>query len=152
MNQQRNRAIAQITGEKPVRNARFVKTSGGKKSFDEAAYARAQQVAGLKGYVTNMSVERLDGAGVIAAYHDLWHVEQSFRMSKRPPRPANFCAHTRPHRSPPHGCVLCPRSRTSYSDRYRGVDQEVRAVVTPVARGRGEYQRARAARETGNPR
>lgn len=95
LNQQRNRAIAQITGEKPVRKARFVNTSGGKKSFDEAAYERAQQVAGLKGYVTNMSVERLAGAGVIAAYHDLWHVEQSFRMSKSDLRARPIFAHTR---------------------------------------------------------
>ena len=95
LNQQRNRAIAQITGEKPVRKARFVNTSGGKKSFDEAAYERAQQVAGLKGYVTNISVERLAGAGVIAAYHDLWHVEQSFRMSKSDLRARPIFAHTR---------------------------------------------------------
>ncbi|MCM1014483.1 MULTISPECIES: IS1634 family transposase [Micrococcales] len=95
LNQQRNRALAQIAGEKPVHKARFVKTNGGKKSFDEASYERAQQVAGLKGYVTNMSIERLDGAGVIAAYHDLWHVEQSFRMSKSDLCARPIFAHTR---------------------------------------------------------
>lgn len=95
LNQQRNRAIAQITGEKPVRKARFVKTNGGKKSFDETSFERAQQVAGLKGHVTNMSVERLGGAGVIVFYHDLWHVEQSFRMSKSDLRARPIVAHTR---------------------------------------------------------
>lgn len=35
----------------------------------------------LKGYVTNLSTTTMDGAAVIAAYHDLWRVEQSFRMT-----------------------------------------------------------------------
>ncbi len=37
---------------------------------------------GLKGYVTNIPVALMSAAEVIASYHDLWHVEQSFRMSK----------------------------------------------------------------------
>jgi transposase len=37
---------------------------------------------GLKGYVTNIPAELMPAAEVIASYHDLWHVEQSFRMSK----------------------------------------------------------------------
>jgi ParB/RepB/Spo0J family partition protein len=43
---------------------------------------RARQLAGLKGYVTNLPIATMDGAAVIAAYHDLWRVEQSFRMTK----------------------------------------------------------------------
>src|SRR5450756_3238628 len=37
---------------------------------------------GLKGYVTNLPIETMDGAAVIDAYHDLWRVEESFRMTK----------------------------------------------------------------------
>jgi hypothetical protein len=44
--------------------------------------ARAQSLVGLKGYVTNLDVEVMAAAEVIAKYHDLWHVERSFRMSK----------------------------------------------------------------------
>lgn len=40
------------------------------------------QVAGLKGYVTNIPASLMPASEVIASYHDLWHVEQSFRMSK----------------------------------------------------------------------
>ena len=43
---------------------------------------RARQLAGLKGYVTNLPHRTMDGAAVIAAYHDLWQVEKSFRMAK----------------------------------------------------------------------
>jgi hypothetical protein len=42
---------------------------------------RARQLAGLKGYVTNPA-SRMDGASVMAASHDPWKVEQSFRMTK----------------------------------------------------------------------
>lgn len=79
---QENRARAVIAGEKAARTPRFVKTTGDARSLDEAALARARQLAGLKGYVTNLPVHVMDPGEVIGSYHDLWHVEQSFRMSK----------------------------------------------------------------------
>lgn len=36
----------------------------------------------MKGYVTNIPAAMVPVGEVIASYHDLWHVEQSFRMSK----------------------------------------------------------------------
>ncbi len=39
--------------------------------LDEASLARAQSLAGLKGYVTNLDVEVMAAADVIAKYHDL---------------------------------------------------------------------------------
>jgi len=38
--------------------------------------------ANLKGYVCNAPVTVMPATEVIAQYHDLWHVEKSFRMSK----------------------------------------------------------------------
>src|SRR5699024_1931687 len=61
---------------------RFVKTSGGKPVLDEASLARARRLVGLKGYVTNIPAQLMPAGEVISSYHDLWHVEQSFRMSK----------------------------------------------------------------------
>lgn len=43
---------------------------------------RARSMTGLKGYVTNISLEQMDGLAVVAAYHDLYQVERSFRMAK----------------------------------------------------------------------
>ena len=77
-----NRAKAVIAGEKAARTPRFVKTSNGTRTLDEAALARARRLAGLKGYVSNISAEVMPADEVIGSYHDLWHVEQSFRMSK----------------------------------------------------------------------
>ncbi len=50
--------------------------------LDEASLARARGLVGLKGYVTNLPATVLPADQVIANYHDLWHVEQSFRMLK----------------------------------------------------------------------
>jgi hypothetical protein len=79
---QENRARAVVAGEKAARTPRFVKTSGDARSLDKAALARARQLAGLKGYVTNIHAQVMPSSEVIGSYHDLWRVEQSFRMSK----------------------------------------------------------------------
>jgi hypothetical protein len=79
---QENRARDVISGAKSARTPRFVKTAGGARALDEKALARARRLAGLKGYVTNIPVTVMTPDEVIACYHDLWHVEQSFRMSK----------------------------------------------------------------------
>lgn len=79
---QEARARAIIAGEKKAKSARFVKTRGDDRSLDEATLARAQSLVGLKGYVTNVPAAAMPAAEVIAKYHDLWHVEKSFRMSK----------------------------------------------------------------------
>lgn len=79
---QEARARAIVAGEKKAKTARFVKTRGDDRALDEASLARAQSLVGLKGYVTNVPVTVMPAAEVIAKYHDLWHVEKSFRMSK----------------------------------------------------------------------
>jgi len=79
---QRNRAQAVVNGDKPAKKVRFVKTNGQQASLDEASLRRAEALVGLKGYVTNITATVMPAGEVIASYHDLWHVEQSFRMSK----------------------------------------------------------------------
>jgi hypothetical protein len=69
-------------GKAPLKKARFLKVTGAEKELDQATIDRARQLAGLKGYVTNLEKARMSGAEVISAYHDLWQVEQSFRMTK----------------------------------------------------------------------
>jgi hypothetical protein len=79
---QEARAKAIINGERPAKSTRFVKTTAGGRTLDEASLARAQSLVGLKGYVTNVGAEVMAATEVIAKYHELWHVERSFRMSK----------------------------------------------------------------------
>ena len=71
-----------INGERTVKSTRFIKTHAGDRVLDEASLARAQSLVGLKGYVTNLPAAVMPATEVIAKYHDLWHVEKSFRMSK----------------------------------------------------------------------
>ena len=79
---QETRARAVINGERAAKSTRFVTTHAGDRVLDEASLARAQSLVGLKGYVTNLDATVLPAGEVIAKYHDLWHVEKSFRMSK----------------------------------------------------------------------
>jgi hypothetical protein len=76
------RAEKIASGAASMRSARFLKVKGATKEVDQALVDRARQLAGLKGYVTNIDTATMDGAAVIAAYHDLWQVEKSFRMTK----------------------------------------------------------------------
>lgn len=79
---QRERAVAIVEGSKPAKKARFVKTTGQNATLDEYSLQRANDLVGLKGYVTNITTSTMPAAEVISSYHDLWKVEQSFRMSK----------------------------------------------------------------------
>src|SRR5665811_1064553 len=58
-------------GKAPLRKARFLKVSGARTELDQTTIDRARQLAGLKGYVTNLTIDQMGGAKVIAAYHDL---------------------------------------------------------------------------------
>ena len=95
MTLQENRAIAVIAGEKAARTPRFVTVKNGSRSLDETSLARARRVVGLKGYVTNIPATLMPAGEVIASYHELWHVEASFRMSKSDLRARPIFHHTR---------------------------------------------------------
>jgi len=92
---QENKARAVVAGEKTARTLRFVKTRNGSTVLDEASLTRARGLVGLKGYVTNIPVTLMPATEVIGSYHDLWHVEQSFRMSKTDLRTRPMFHHTR---------------------------------------------------------
>jgi transposase len=72
-----------------------VKTTDGTTLLDEASLTRARALVGLKGYVTNIPATLLPAAEVISSYHDLWHIEQSFRMSKTDLRARPMFHHTK---------------------------------------------------------
>ena len=92
---QEARAKAVVAGERAAKSTRFVKTHAGDRVLDDAALARAQSLVGLKGYVTNLDVTVMAATEVIARYHDLWHVERSFRMSKTDLEARPMFHHTR---------------------------------------------------------
>ncbi len=92
---QENKAKAVIAGEASARTPRFVTIKNGSRSLDEASLARARRLAGLKGYVTNIPATTMPASDIIASYHELWHVEAAFRMSKTDLRARPMFHHTR---------------------------------------------------------
>lgn len=82
LDKQVQRAQKIADGTKPLRKDRFVKLTGTRPAIDQTLVDRARQLAGLKGYVTNIPNLRLTGNETVAAYHELFQVERSFRMAK----------------------------------------------------------------------
>jgi hypothetical protein len=77
-----DRAEKVAAGKRPLKKDRFVRIDGAERGVNWDLVERARQLAGLKGYVTNLPASTMDAAAVVAAYHDLWQVEKSFRMAK----------------------------------------------------------------------
>ena len=76
------RAEKVADGTRAAKKDRFVKLTGAAPEVDWALVDRARSLAGIKGYVTNIAPEVMNGPAVVAAYKDLYQVERSFRMAK----------------------------------------------------------------------
>ena len=68
-----------INGKITVQKAKFLSVKTKEKKLNQTLIDKAKALVGVKGYVTNLNIP---DEQVITAYHQLWHVEQSFRMSK----------------------------------------------------------------------
>ena len=82
-----------VDGHAPVKRNRFIKLAGAAKSVNRELEAKARGIAGLKAYVTN--IDHPTPEFVIGAYHQLWHIEKSFRMSKHDLRARPIYHHKR---------------------------------------------------------
>lgn len=69
------------TGD-PGKRTKFVKTSGGSYAINDLLIEKTTRLLGIKGYYTNIPKNKMSDTDIIAQYKNLWHVEQSFRMSK----------------------------------------------------------------------
>jgi hypothetical protein len=67
-------------GKVSVKRNRFIKLTGAEKSVNRDLEAKARALARIKGYTTNLTSQTAEF--VIGAYHQLWRIEKSFRMSK----------------------------------------------------------------------
>jgi len=79
------KAKSLLESQEPGKRAKFVKKSDKNAKlfiFDEILREKTEILLGVKGYCTNIPEETLSNKQVIAYYHELWHVEQTFRMSK----------------------------------------------------------------------
>lgn len=69
-----------VAGKASVKRNRFITLEGATKSINRNLEAKARALAGWKGYSTNLTDQT--PKFIIDAYHQLWRIEKSFRMSK----------------------------------------------------------------------
>jgi transposase len=69
-----------VAGKAAVKRNRFIRLHGGTRTVNRELEAKARALAGIKGYITN--IENPTSEFVIDAYHRLFQIEKSFRMSK----------------------------------------------------------------------
>lgn len=79
------KAMMLVARKEPGKRAKFVKKSpNGKSNFilDIELKEKTEKLLGVKGYCTNISENEISNEQIIAYYHDLWRIEQAFRISK----------------------------------------------------------------------
>ena len=74
-----SKAEKMVSGQREYKRNRFLKVTGQTKEINYALVEESRRKAGIKGYVTDLDI---DAQEVIDAYHQLFQVERSFRMSK----------------------------------------------------------------------
>jgi hypothetical protein len=86
IDEQVKKAEQAVAGKAPVKRNRFVRLSGGTRSVNRELEEKARALAGIKGCITNLRAcpdgTPVTSEFVIGAYHRLFEIEKSFRMSK----------------------------------------------------------------------
>lgn len=121
LNKQIEKAEKVAGGTRAIKRDRFVKLTGKKPGVDWDLVERARQLLGLKGYVTNIGPEVLDGNAVVSAYHSLWQVEKSFRMAKSDIRARPMFHHQRDSIEAHLTVVFCALAVARYLQDATGV-------------------------------
>jgi transposase len=93
IDEQVSKAEKAVTGKAPTKRNRFITLAGGNKTVNRELEAKARTLAGWKSYITN--INRPTPEFVIDAYHQLWRIEKSFRMSKHDLRARPIYHHKR---------------------------------------------------------
>lgn len=87
-------------GKTTTKKAKFLTVKTKEKGVNQTLIDKAKALAGIKGYVTNLPDDKsktnnVSDQQVINYYHQLWRVEQSFRMSKHDLRAKPIFHHKR---------------------------------------------------------
>jgi hypothetical protein len=99
IDEQVGKAEKAVAGKVPVKRNRFIRLVGADKSVNRDLEAKARALAGWKGYITNLATcpdgTPVTAEFVIGAYHRLFQIERSFRMSKHDLAARPIYHHTR---------------------------------------------------------
>jgi transposase len=82
MDKQIARANVLIQQPSKNRKTKFVKAQQQKLELNQELIAKTTKLLGVKGYYTDLSEDQVSSQTIIERYHDLYKIEQAFRVSK----------------------------------------------------------------------
>jgi transposase len=82
MEKQIAKAHYAIENPSKSKKIKFTSSSGEKMELNQKLINKTKKLLGIKGYYTNLDEKVLDNQMVIARYHELYKIEQAFRISK----------------------------------------------------------------------
>lgn len=82
MNRQIEKAKGLLNQPSKTSRTKFLKTEDAKISINEELIEKTTKLLGVKGYYTDIEESVTDNMTIIARYHDLYKIEQNFRVSK----------------------------------------------------------------------
>lgn len=135
-----------VKGTTAAAKAKFLTVKTKEKTLNQALIDKAKALAGIKGYVTNLDAPDTE---IISAYHELWNVEASFRMSKSDLRARPIFHHKRDSIEAHLTIVLAALAVARTIERTTGVSikrfvQLLRPVRSAVVRVSGQMHRVAA--------
>jgi transposase len=82
MNKQIEKAKQVVEKPSKSKKQKFIKNSNHRLEINEVLVEKTKKLLGIKGYYTNLEVSAADNQMIIERYHDLYKIEQAFRISK----------------------------------------------------------------------
>ena len=82
MNKQIEKAKQVIESPSKTRKTKFTKTGKQQLELNEELIEKTRKLLGIKGYYTNLEETIADNRTSIERYHELYRIEQAFRVSK----------------------------------------------------------------------
>jgi len=82
MNKQIEKARGLLSTPSKAQRVKFLRTDQKTATLNEELISKTTALLGVKGYYTDLAESIADNQTVIARYHDLYKVEQAFRVSK----------------------------------------------------------------------
>src|SRR6185312_15343489 len=82
MNRQIEKAKTLLSQPSKTSRTKFLKTEDAKIRINEELIEKTTKLLGVKGYYTDIEESVTDNMTIIARYHDLYKIEQNFRVSK----------------------------------------------------------------------
>lgn len=82
MQKQIDKAKMLLSRPSKIKKVKYIKTHDSKATLNETLIEKTKKLLGVKGYYTDIEDSVVDNATIIERYHELYRVEQAFRVSK----------------------------------------------------------------------